>query len=379
MLRPELPHLLIVDDEPGRHDLAAAHAREQGVQVTVLDPHDVTEDDLDGVDLVCVDEFLGNDWKQSVHRTAASLVALHNEDGIAVAAALRSRARLNVGEGQPGFGVALLTADLDTLSEGLPRTFQEPLTASQHDLEWVFQFAEGSAANLPRMIELAAAFRSARDAATAFAQDSGTGWLSLPDAHWADTARGHVDDCRPPAHQLSVSTHGRSFLRWLAQRVLPYPTFLLDAEHSANLLGITAASFDQLTASAVMKEVAAAYDGPLGDTFLGPRWWRAGLQQLLLDAQSSQWEPAPERAFALREHTGLNLTALSAEQAVIAHSFDGTVLSIDTEASEAVRIQIDGWPLYADDPWARVCDVVADDRLRTLVAFDDRARLESAS
>ncbi|MFI8524883.1 hypothetical protein ACIGB8_10570 [Promicromonospora sukumoe] len=375
MDHPERPHILIVDDMPERHTLAVEAAGVQGENVVVRHPLDLEEEDLFDVDLVCVDEYLGDEWASVVRDRADGLVALRNEDGLAVAAALRSRARLNDDEGRPGFGVALLTAALADLAAGLPEPHQEPLTAAQHDLEWVFRFNEGASTNLPRMIELARAARSLINGPAKFGDDSGAGWLELPESDWESTAAAQIDDCRPPAHDLSFSTRGRSYLRWMTQRILPYPTFLLDALYASNLLGISRDSFVELADSESLSRLGAQYVGPLSDTFAGPRWWRAGLQQFLLDCGSSQWEPTPVRAEAVRNYTGLDLTSLESQQAVITYSYGGFVTSSDASAEDAVRIQIDGWPVYADDPWALLSDVGEDVDLRRLVAFDDRARL----
>ena len=77
---------------------------------------------------------------------------------------------------------------------------------------------------------------------------------------------------------------GLLFLRWMLQRVLSYPCFLLDETWLASRLTVTPAS------------VREALPGGLGDGLLGPaeyrgilvdfrgkRWWRMGVEYILWD------------------------------------------------------------------------------------------------
>lgn len=365
--------ILLVDDEPSRHALALDATDSE---VTVRHPLDLRAEDLNLVDLVCVDEYLGDEWTAHVRLRSEGLVAMESLDGMSVAAALSGRVRLGVDE-RDYYAVAMYTADLAKLSGALPEPHREPLTASQHDLEWVFDFRSGTLSLLPRLIEVAAAARSARDVASNAIAIECVRWLQLPDREWADTSRAQVDDCRPPWHELSEDTDGRSYLRWLAQRILPYPTFLLDASYSANLLGITSESFEALCQSKAFQADQPLYTGPMSDAFLGVRWWRAALQQLLVDANTSQWETAAERCAALCANTGVGLQPLSAGQPVVAYDEHGNITTVDAEASESVRIQVDGWPVFADDPWASLSAVRQNERLKRLVAHDDRTRIET--
>lgn len=365
--------ILLIDDEPSRHALALEATDSL---VTVRHPLDLLADDLDSVDLVCVDEYLGDEWTAHVQRRSEGFVAMENLDGLSVAAALSGRVRLGT-DTRHYYAVAMYTADLAKLSGALPEPHREPLTAAQHDLEWVFDFRSGTLALLPRLTEVAAAARSARDAASNVTATERMRWLQLPNKEWADTSRAQVDDCRPPWHELSESTGGRSYLRWLAQRILPYPTFLLNASYAANLLGVTTDSFGALCQTPAFQADQPQYIGPMSDAFLGTRWWRAALQQLLIDADTTQWDTAAERCAALREHTSLDLQPLSAEQPVVAYDEHGNVTTIDADASESVRIQVDGWPVFADDPWALLSAVRDNERLKRLVAHDDRTRIEA--
>lgn len=359
--------ILLVDDDAQRHE--GVRAEISGVaDLIVRDPSDVGWDDLENVDLVSVDEYLGAQW-ESERAESGDTLALANQDGLAVAAAFQSIRRAN----GAGFGVTLHTAELERLGGDLPARFREPLTAMQHDLDWVLDFASSNFGS--RLVAIARASRSLARHAKELPLDSGWRWLNAPDAEWAELALEQIQDCRPPAHALVYYSGGHSYLRWLAQRILPYPTFLLDSEHSATLLGLELDSWRELAKSEVANRYKLEYAGPLRH-LLGPRWWRAGLLQLLVDAASSPWETADERVECLSRYTSIDLVPMKAENPVVGYDADGNVVHIGLDAGDAVRLLADGWPVYADDPWARVGDVLGSEALRHLLALSDRRRLE---
>lgn len=354
--------ILLIDDDPDRHD--GIHRTLTGIaDVSVAHPVDVTAALLEAADLVSVDEYFQDDrWISFARDSAESLpAALQIRDGLAVAAAIRSQARA---VSRP-LAITLHTGAIRDLAGGLPAQNRESLVAAQHDLEWVFEF--GAAHFGRRLADVAAAARSLTRDAHVVADDFGASWLALPDRSWTSTARVQLEDCRPPAHSLARDSDGLSYLRWFTHRVLPYPTFLLSADHAANLLGIDRRSFE------LLEELLrpARYVGPMA-SFLGKRWWRAGLQQYLVDCDVFQWDSAPERASALADAFDRPLVALTHDEPVVSYDKDGRVVSIDANPEEAVRLQQDGWPVWADDPWASIEDVNQDDELRQLVAQVDR-------
>lgn len=364
--------ILLIDDEPERHK-GLREALRGKAQIVLRHPSEVEESDLHGMDLVSVDEYLGSEWAATVQLVGLqSGIALRNEDGLSVAAAFRSQARMSGNS----FAVSLHTGDLDRLAAGLPDQTKEPLTAAQHDLDWVFRF--GTDGFGPRLVQLAHAVRSATAAAGSIQSDFGTSWLCLPDTAWAVTARDQIEDCRPPAHGLADNTKGRSYLRWLAQRILPYPTFLLDRFHCANLLGITSASFESLERHEMAIDGQTSYAGPL-QAFAGNRWWRAAWQQILLDAGADPWDSSADKAAALSDRTGSTLVALEQDQPVVVYDSDGKLVTIDGDPRSAVRLQADGWPTYADDAWATVESIRTDPSLLRLVSNFDRSRISGLS
>ena len=52
---------------------------------------------------------------------------------------------------------------------------------------------------------------------------------------------------------------------------------------------------------------------------------------------------------------------------------DYNVVDEPLEITEAVRLQPDGWPSYADDPWLATTSIDAEDSLAKLIVIDDRA------
>ena len=62
-----------------------------------------------------------------------------------------------------------------------------------------------------------------------------------PEAQWARVAGRDVRSTSPPVHQFADATAGLSIVRWLAQRVLPYPTFLIDEPRAALMLDYSSA------------------------------------------------------------------------------------------------------------------------------------------
>lgn len=373
------PAVMFVDDEPGRLFGLRELLSQRGVLSDAAHPLDLEPDQLLGVHLVSVDEFLGDDWAAWLAspdgpRSPAAAPA----DGLAVAAAIGSRFSANVA----GPAMSLHTGKLDVLGAGLPEAQREPLLAAGHDLDWVFRWDDtpkADVANLAdRMVSLASAVASLPPDWPTSAEDFGTGWLSLDERQeWYDLALQQVEDCRPPAHGVARNTRGRALVRWLAQRVLPYPAFLLDAAHAAVMLGIKYIEFDEVTGTSsdlAMALEQCRYAGPLAN-FSGDRWWRAGLGALLEAADTSDVDLPADRAQALTTKFGVEVAPVDVDRPVVAYDSQGHQARDVVDAREAVRTHPDGWPVFADDPWALREDAAHDEDLRALVMHLDRHRL----
>lgn len=359
--------VLLVDDEPGRLIGLQAQIEHLGATAEVVHPLDLESDQLADVHLVSVDQYLGPDWADYLASAAApSTSATRAADGIAVAAAINSQLRAR----QSVAAIALHTADIDRLGKDIPRRQREPLLSAHFDLDWVFRFdgTEPGEVLAVRLAALSDAVSQLPVPWSAASDDFGSGWLGLDSRTvWSKYALQQIEDCRPPAHALSANTHGRSVLRWLAQRILPYPSFLIDVAYVSVLLGATEASVQ--TSLAVVSQ--AQYAGPLAD-FDGSRWWRAGVQDLLFRADTDETALPSERVSALNAFLGSNLEALTLSQPVIAYDVEGRRLDAPSERRDAVRLQPDGWPVYADDPWALRTQISSDERLAALVVHADR-------
>jgi hypothetical protein len=366
------PMVLFVDDDPDRLQGLRIELDDRGARTSALHPAELEDADLDDVTLVSVDQYLGATWDDYLLRLQELSLAAKPADGLAVAAAITSRLRAR----DQLSSVALHTADIGRLGAGIPASHREPLLAAQHDLDWVFRFdgaIEGDLAG--RIYALSAAVENLPSTWAASSDDFGSEWLGLPkDASWGDLALQQIEDCRPPTHALSANTGGRAVVRWLAQRILPYPTFLIDAQHCAVSLGATLESFlisaDRLRGT--------AYAGPLRG-FLGDRWWRAGIQ---FDIASVDPEgdavTSSELLSKFNEEFGTDLVPLSHDRPVIAYDANGRALPEPIEQRDGVRLQPDGWPVFADDAWATRAATTDDPLLRALVAHAERESLEES-
>jgi hypothetical protein len=106
--------------------------------------------------------------------------------------------------------------------------------------------------------------------------------------------------------------------------------------------------------------------------FLGERWWRPRIEHWL-------WEETKAKPFdvdALKNLTrklSRRLKPTLMTEPVVA--FDDNLQATDEliELSEAVELQPDDWPAFADRPYAPHDIVMSDDRLKSLVAKTSEA------
>jgi hypothetical protein len=89
-------------------------------------------------------------------------------------------------------------------------------------------------------------------------------------------------------------------------------------------------------------------------------------------ADSSEFDSPKERATALSQAFGIQMDAVKSERPVVTYDEDGAQHPDPVDAREASRIHPDGWPVYADDPWASYSDLVASPYLQSLVMHIDR-------
>jgi CheY-like chemotaxis protein len=364
------PKVLIVDDAPGRQNTAAKSLRARGLDVEVLGPGGVMGEHLSTADLVLVDFDLSA-WSD---REESEPISLQPLDGLALAAVLRSH--LGYGKQTNPTAFALHTGHMGELSADAPQYFSVQGLSRIHNLEWIFQ--KGRRDRLAAIASLARAvdampdrWPSEVDEATAALEEL----LAIDtSSEMADEAKRDLEAAHPPTHELSNLSQGMTALRWMLQRILPYPCFLLDDWHLAARLGVSCDSLQKaLEKGSLASSLARAeYGGFLCD-FAGRRWWRAGIE-VWVDEVSDRGSWSRRKLGAALAKKYPTLKSLEMEAPVVAvDGSDATVGLVD--AGLAVRVQFDDWPSFAESAWARIDDVLADDALRARVVRDDRTRL----
>ena len=352
-----------------------------GFQTVLVHPHELTERDLRGANLVLVDFLLEDrNWPERAELPFAARL----QDGLALAGSLRAWLHQYTQDGGSPAAIALHSAELDQLSREIPLEIREHALARVHGLEWVFEKAktDQTARLRERIILLAQAVQNVPATWPVDPQKADAdlkNFLDLPrgpdtfgEAAWAD-----VLDCHPPLHELSSASRGLAILRWLAQRILPYPCFLLDECQVALKLRVEPASLRVLLTNddddLAQQLGRAEYRGALA-CFDGRRWWRAGIDQLLWDVTDGQMFERETLVAALEASTSVELSFLETQNpvAVVNENYlsDGV-----RAASECVRLMLDDWPPYASDPWTTI-EAAAEPAVAMRVAPDDRDRLE---
>jgi hypothetical protein len=380
------PLVVIIDDED--QGSFAELIRDLGVEAVALSPDDLDRQLLTRATTVVLDQYL--DVWPGRDRSRLPLT-LKVPDGLGLAAVLRSHVE---GSGvktpplQVPVAFVLRTGELNRLGAGLPRAAREHLLARQYNLEWVFSKGQEALPNLPSPARRIAALARATSTLPVHwgpdSHDPGLAWLGLPTTTWTEDARWQIEQCRPPQHVVAERTAGLAWLRWFLQRILPFPTFLLDRTHLAVALGLSVTSVDDVISfgsplSARLDEVR--YRGPLSD-FLGDRWWRAGVSHLVeelleITEQNGRGRIQAVAAGAANLH-GHYIDAITVEDPVVGVNSDYTTLSVPLSAASAVRLQPDDWPPYADDAWAArdaLSGEDADPELLALVVSTDRWRI----
>jgi hypothetical protein len=116
----------------------------------------------------------------------------------------------------------------------------------------------------------------------------------------------------------------------------------------------------------------ARYCGILS-SFLGLRWWRAGVDSIL-------WEQTKGRSFDptaikdLLDSSG-RLESLEIADPVTVLDEDLSPVRIPIDVRDAVRIQPDDWPDYADQAWVSVELAQDSDKVAGLVVSADKDRI----
>lgn len=319
----------------------------------VLSPADVDLDELVKADLVVVDYTL-DDWIDNVS-IPEDQISLRPLNGVALAAVLREHAAKQ--KEYPPTGFALITGRPEAFAT-LPAEHRPHVISRLSNVEWLFakQADQGSTAN--QIVSLASAIRSLPKSVgdKLRTMDGLLTYLGVRKGRLHERYRDAVERCRPPIHLLAQRSHGLAILRWLLHRILPHTAFLFDTFHLAARLSVSPDSLEHELAkkdsptSSLLSQYL--YGGPLSD-FDGKRWWRDGIEQLLWDITrgNSANVEAVRSALDIRECTELEAIDIIRPVATL----DSALNREDKLSSrdDAVKLQLDDWPGYAEPPYAR--------------------------
>jgi hypothetical protein len=369
--------ILVIDDEPNQ---VRAILLELAEDTEIVHPEELTDEHLHGASLLLVDHHLGDiNWPKRSNYP----LACRPKDGLALAAILQSNLRDNNSDHRSPaapVAVALLSAKLTDVT-GLDNP-PEHISARACGLDWAFaKFQNRELAN-----SLPVRIRSFANAVRTLPQiwptdpiqshNKLTELLGIQDTDWAGIALLHVDRCHPPVHEPAFWTHGTGLLRWLAQQILPYRTFVLDRHQLAVRLGVTPRwLLKHLSAGSPLLEAIASalYRGILQE-LMGPRWWVAGIDTLLWNVTDGGATGVNEVRQWLKQHTGEEPDPLSGDETLILNQdlcFDGSI----ARYSDCVKVWPDDWPAFAEIPWTTIAQARSISRLSSLVMASDMENL----
>jgi hypothetical protein len=326
------------------------------------------------------------DQKFNLQPTPLSLTAA---DGASFVAHLRSWSRL---EGKAVAPIVLFTNEDEAFKNETPEvgtatplngTFvgREYRLAPALDVEWIQHKAEENTKS--RIVQLARASVMAKEAegVDGASLEAIESFLRLPkSAVWAERAREELRAARPPVSQQEACTpdERRGFaqiIRWMCHRALPYPGMLFSDLYAAWALGLSIDTFRSAAAlnasTPWLNDLSSAqYVGPL-DTFLGRRWWRAGVDHLVwtLDQEASKREDRAQ-AFAALAPGARPDEMHSSSTHVVTWSpefIENSIESIDI----AVQLHPRGWPAEALDPWLTKSDIDNDEAWKAMIEVAD--------
>jgi hypothetical protein len=297
-------------------------------------------------------------------------------NGIALASVLRERA--NRLERPTGFALYTGRPDELWLTPAEPRRH---LIARAYNLEWVFFKSESS--DVIRQATILA--KAIRELPSSWPGDDhlrtrdlvrrllnlGSQFGDQAEAGWIAPALTAIEECRPPLTELSERNHGLVFLRWLLQRILPYPCFLLDTYRLAARLRVSHESIQHALGQGLAAFLAPCrYSGVL-DGFLGERWWRTGIEYLIWDLTGGTSVPAAELREKLSKAAKVGLRPSSSDGPIVCIDQNYQPLPEVCSAEAVIRIQPDDWPAYASQAWTTVELAQQHPRLRALVVDED--------
>lgn len=343
-----------------------------GLETRPRHPESVLQQDLEWADVVVVDYFLST-WAE---RDDVDSIARAPLDGLAVIASVRSNGlpplRERRGSSSAGSPTAFVLAsgNLDEASFGLPNYVLPNVFSRENNIEWAFR--KDDLFTTPGALQLAQVAGAVRVLRDARVQGTDQEWLekllALGESVWEDDARRDVSRCRPPLHELGKRTGGMAIVRWLLHRILPYPCFLMNEQDLRARLRVDDLGFDSASSSLAAALEAFEYSGILSK-FSGRRWWRAGIEAWLYDADNDAAEIA-------MSHGASRSQEWKRPVLVIDEDYRRTGQLV--EVSNVVRVRPDDWPVFADDAFAEISLVLTSPTIRPLVEPVDEYLLPEA-
>lgn len=370
----DLPRILIVDDDDAAQHALGLQGR---AEARTRHPNDVEADDLDWADLVLMD-FRIEHWDD---REALDQVALRPPNGLALAAVLREHADSQNADGDDYTAFAIHTGHVGEISRRLHTSNKAAhVIARLNNLEWVFDKSDGT--RFERSTELGAAVRaisnSWKEVEHGGVEAALERLLDLNgDMLWQSRAFDDVVLCQVPLSEFSAGTNGLLFLRWLLHSILPYPTFLWAEQWVAARFGITPSSLRTVLdgESDLAADIdACRYSGILRG-FLGPRWWRAGVEQYAWDIRANEARDPDAFHQKLEERAGDTLERLAIASPVVCIERDLSTADELCSLEDAVRMVPDLWPAYAGTAYATIASVKDDPEFAAVVHPLDRERI----
>ncbi|MEQ8457642.1 MAG: hypothetical protein RLO52_08790 [Sandaracinaceae bacterium] len=374
MADEDLPRILIVDDvdaaehELGLVDRAGSRAKH---------PNEVEGGDLDWADLVLMD-FMIECWTE---REEVDQVGLRPLNGLALSAVLREHADSQNGDDHDYTAFAIHTGKVENVSRRLHTSNKAAhVVARLNNLEWVFDKSDGS--RFQRAAELAAAvklisnsWQEVEDGGVEAALERLLGLDAS--ALWRSRAFDDVVLCQVPLSAYSAGTNGLLFLRWLLHSILPYPTFLWAEQWVAARLRITPSALRSVLDgdSPLASDLKACRYGGILEGFLGPRWWRAGIEQYAWGVRADSARDPDVFHTKLEERARTELERLLIASPVVCIGRDLTPVDELCSIEDAVRMVPDLWPAYAGTAYATITSVLDDPEFAAVVHPLDRERV----
>lgn len=337
----------VIDDElsqPQVEDLLGGG--HDVLRITAPDDESFQDALAEDWDLILVDEEL---WPGELRTPPASV------DGSSLVAAIRAWARI---QRRQLPGVVILTNKAGVFADEVPAVGAwRPVSDSfvQHeaeigrtlDVEWLL--TKQDRALREKVTDLATALVGARETfgAGGISFVELKAYLRVPqDCAWSKLADAALRRARPPVteDQPVAATPQRGAVTvfiWLLQRVLAFPGLFVSDFQAASFLGLKVEALSRATAGDPSL-AKCVYAGPLS-TLVPRRWWAPGLDDFSARAEAEE-----------RQLTGID--GLTADDAL---DIQDPVVVLDrtlkehaiVPLAEAVRINPQGWPAEALQPW----------------------------